>query len=62
MLGNAVKRCHATPQLMRVPTMYSQIMPDISLMNANTATMLELAGSSVARFMVKKSVHGFAWP
>ena len=57
-----MNRCHATPQVMFMPTTNSQIMPDISLTNANTDTSTTLAGRIFATFMVKKSVHGFAWP
>lgn len=35
-------------------------MPDISFTNAKMATIVVLAGSSLARFIVKKSVD--MWP
>ncbi len=62
MLKNAAKRCQATPHVMLRPTTYSQIMPDINFTNAKIDTITALAGSSLARFIVKKSVHGLAWP
>ncbi len=61
MLGNEENRCQATPQLRLLPTRNRNRLPDSSLISANTATRVGLAGSSLATCIVKKSEPGLLW-